>query len=83
MKTNSPRTRKTSDRHAPISSREVFIVRLSNETRTSPTWLGQVQNVRTGHQVVIHSLLDLLSCFEDFFPEQDDLELPAKKLGLK
>ena len=83
MKTNSPRARKTIDSHAPISSREVFIVRLWNETRAHPTWLGQAQNVRTGQQVIIHNLLDLLSCFEDFFPKEDDPELPDKKAGLK
>jgi hypothetical protein len=46
-------------------------------------WRGQAQNVRTGQQVVIHNLLDLLSCFEDFFPEEDESKLPAKKTGLK
>jgi len=62
---------------------ETFIVRLWKQSPQASIWRGQAQNVRTGQQVVIHNLLDLLSCFEDFFPEEDELELPAPKTGLK
>ncbi len=64
-------------------SQETFIVRLWRQSPQTANWRGQVQNVRSGQQVVIHNLLDLLSCFEGFFPEEDDLELPAQKPGLK
>lgn len=64
-------------------SQETFIVRLWRQSPQATTWRGQAQNVRTGQQVAIHNLLDLLSCFEDFFPEEDENKLPAKKTGLK
>jgi len=64
-------------------SQETFIVRLWRQSPQTPNWRGQAQNVRTGQQVVIHNLLDLLSCFEDFFPEEDESKQPAKKTGLK
>ncbi len=67
----------------PRPSQETFIVRLWKQSPQASIWRGQVQNVRTGQQVVIHTLLDLLSCFQDFFPEEDESKLPEEKTGLK
>lgn len=64
-------------------SQETFIFRLWKKSPQELTWRGQLQNVRTGQQTVIHNLLDLLSCFEDFFPTEGEIEFPIKKPGLK
>ncbi len=59
---------------------ETFIIRLWKKSSRHPAWYGQAQNIRTGQQVIIHSLLDLEACFKDYLPATN--EPPDKPSGL-
>lgn len=63
-------------------SQEIFIIRLWRKLPKELAWRGQAQNVRTGQQVVIHSLSDLETYFETYFPKEETTP-DMRKSGLK
>ncbi|MBM3152800.1 MAG: hypothetical protein FJZ96_11480 [Chloroflexi bacterium] len=65
------------------SGHETYIIRLHRRSSNNPQWYGQVQHVRSGRAVTVHGLLELLSCFEHYFPGEDGGNLARKGRGLK
>jgi hypothetical protein len=82
MKAKTSQRKRSRQAGAPsASAREVFIVRLRSETRARPTWLGQVQHVRTGQVAYVRGLGELLAFLSSQMEQPDAAQVEPK--GLK